>query len=282
MISSVQFRKERIFTLLLAAAALIQSAGGLFLPNLYRDQRWVVSIYRGTDLVTLALVVPALIGSMLLAVRGSNRARLVWIGILFYIFYNNLYFLLATAFNRLFLVYVAIAILSAWTLVEALLHLDAGRICAKAGPSGPGKAAGAVLFACATILLAMWVGQGLDMMIRGRIPGILSDAGGTTHPVAALDLTLIVPFLYAGSVLLWKSRPWGHVLSAVMSVQCFIIALVLVVAAPFQAAWGIPNSWTFFPLWAGMAAGFLFSAVATLRNMTARSVSAGSTDPPSA
>jgi len=67
---------------MLIAAVTVQALGGLCIKGLYRDNTWVSSIFRGTDVVTLVMVVPILMGSLTLARRGSPRARLILMGML--------------------------------------------------------------------------------------------------------------------------------------------------------------------------------------------------------
>lgn len=249
-----------ILPAILTAFVLLQSAGGLLIGGLYRDNAWVVSIYRGTDWVTLLLVVPVLIASLRLARRGSLRARLVLAGTLYYVFYNNVYYQF-TAFNRFFLVYVAIFVLSAAALIAVLLGTNAGRVAASDRVRKPVSLA---MFAMAAILAVMWIGQNILFIADGKVPQLIADTGGITHMVAALDLTLIVPLLALGAAWLWKGRPWGRVITTAMAVQCSLITIVLLVGTPFQAAAGVKDAWAFFPLWAFMGIVFWTSAALML------------------
>lgn len=254
-----------LLTAVLTAFVFVQSAGGLLIRGLYRDNAWVVSIYRGTDWVTLLLVVPVLIASLRLGRRGSLRARLVLTGALYYVFYNNVYYQF-TAFNRFFLVYAAIFVLSAGALIAVLLGTAAGRIAAPA-PDPVRKPVSLAMFAMAAILAVMWIGQNILFIVSGKVPQLIADTGGTTHMVAALDLTLIVPPLTLGAAWLWKGRPWGRVVTTAMAVQCSMITIVLLVGTPFQAAAGVKDAWTFFPLWAFMGIVFWSSAAFMLRSI---------------
>ena len=67
--------------------ATIASGVGLFIPEVYRDNAWVTAQNRGTDLVTLVIVVPATLVVLAHYQRGSARARLVLFGLLGYFFY---------------------------------------------------------------------------------------------------------------------------------------------------------------------------------------------------
>jgi hypothetical protein len=53
-----------VLTAIILVLAAVASAGGLFLPGLYRDTAWVVPQNRGADLVTLFLALPATLGAL--------------------------------------------------------------------------------------------------------------------------------------------------------------------------------------------------------------------------
>ncbi|HOT97114.1 MAG TPA: hypothetical protein PLG50_09665 [bacterium] len=255
-----------IFSILLIVTLIVQSAGGLFIKGLYRDNNWVVSIYYGTDLITLVLVVPVLIAALMLGKRGSARAQLIWTGTMYYAFYNNMYFL-GSAFNRFFLVYVALFVLSSFAIVAVLLNIDARRIGESFCAHMPRKSIATVLFLNAAVLGVMWIGQSLHYITSGELPQLIGDTGGVTNMVAVYDLSMIVPLYILGGIWLWRSRPWGYVVSAIMLIQSTLITTVLVVAAPFQAAAGVPNAWMMVPLWALMGVSFLAASIILLKNL---------------
>jgi hypothetical protein len=248
-------RYARTSSLLLAAVLALQGAGGILFPGLYRDSAWITSLLRAADLDALLLDVPVLLASMALARRGSARARVVWLGALYYAWYNDLYYLLGSAFNRFFLLYVAIFVCASFALVAALLDTDAGAVDAALAPRGRRGAAG-ILYANAAVLAVMWVGQCLLFVATGKVPQQIVDAGGTTHGVAALDLTTVVPPMLLGASWLVRGRAWGVVIAGGMLVQGLLIVADLALGAPFQQAYGVPGAWTVEPLWAAMGASF--------------------------
>ena len=121
-------RAEQILSFIIATLMALQSAGGLIIRGLYRDNARVTSASRGNDLVTLVVAVPLLLGSSAFARKGSLRARLVYLGLLYYELYNNMYYLFGTAFNRFFLVYEALFVLSASAFVLGLSKTTMARV----------------------------------------------------------------------------------------------------------------------------------------------------------
>ena len=65
---------------------------------------------------------PVLAGSVLAARRGSTRGLAVWLGTVSYLTYNAVMFCIATPFNRLFPLYVAMLSLSIFLLAGVAIH----------------------------------------------------------------------------------------------------------------------------------------------------------------
>jgi len=261
--SSSALHAAYVLSAVLAVVLILQSVGGLFISGLYRDNAWVISVFYGTDWVTLVIVVPILIGSLIASKRSSMRARFILMGTIYYVFYNNMYYLFS-AFNRFFLVYVALFVLSAGAFIAALLGTKAPRMIWPERRT-PRKTICATMLVCAAILAVMWLGQALLYIANSKLPQLIIDSGGSTHLVAAFDLTLIVPPLLLGAIWLWKSRPWGYVIATTMLIQCTIITLNLIITPAFQAAAGIKDAWTMVPLWALMGTAFLASSAYLLK-----------------
>ncbi len=252
------------FSLLTAAVLAIQATTGVFVAGLYRDGVWVSSVLRGQDVVALTVVLPILLVSHVMARRGSIAWRLVWIGTLYKIFYNNLYYLTGADFNRAFLLYPALAVCSAFAVGAALIETDTRRLDPTNLSPTRRRVAAAILLGCAGILTVLWVGQSLAYVFNGRLPQIVVDGGGGTHLVAAFDLTCIVPLMALGGHWLLQRRPWGYLVAAIMFVQGTLIVIDLVITPAFQAAAGVTDAWMMVPVWVLMGAGFLTGATALI------------------
>lgn len=91
-----------IIGFLIAAASI----GGLFRDGLYRNNLWATSQFQGSDLVRLVVVVPLFFLTLHYTRRGSIRALLIWIGIIWLTLYDYAFYLFGAAFNEFFLIYV--------------------------------------------------------------------------------------------------------------------------------------------------------------------------------
>jgi len=132
-------RMPYALSIIVAFLALVTSAGGVFIDDLYRDNSLVVEAMLGNDLVTLIVVVPLLVVVMISTRRGSQRALLGWLGLLGYMLYNYIFYVYAVAFNRFFLLYVALFTLSIYALIFGLSRLDTESIGQNFHPRTPAR-----------------------------------------------------------------------------------------------------------------------------------------------
>jgi hypothetical protein len=225
----------------IAVLMVVASLGGLFLPGLYRDNTWATAAFRGTDLATLLLAVPVLAVALVLARRGSERARLVWFAVLGYNVYNYAFYLFGTAFNDFFLLYAALESLSLITLVFAIPAVAAIRCPVRRARA---RVVAGYMAVVGVMFGAMWVAQAVQFLASGTVPKVIGDSGLHTSIVFALDLTLIVPAMLIGAVLLWRGHGAGVVLGVAMNVIGVLYMAALACAGAFQAHAGISGaSW---------------------------------------
>lgn len=262
-----QFKSAYILSFIIAILALVQSAGGLFIGNLYRDNAWVISAWYGNDLVTLIVAVPLFVAALILSIRGSQRAQLVWLGMLAYMLYNYAFYLFGAALNNFFLIYVALFSLSIYALIFAVPKVDVGGTSRRFRTKTPVKWISGYIMLFAVVVCGMWVSQSLSFVASVQIPQIVVDTGHVTNLVAALDLSLQVPFLALGAIWLWKRQPWGYVLAATMMIADTVYMVVLLAFSPFAVKAGVPGAWDFAPLWAVLFVGCLVSSGFLLGNM---------------
>jgi hypothetical protein len=251
----------------IAVLTIAASAGGLFIDDLYRDNPFATAAWRGTDLVTLVVAAPLLVGSLILARRGSVRAQLIWLGMLDYMLYNYAYYLFGTAFNGFFLIYVALLTLSMLALIFALARVDVQAVTRFFRARTPVRwIAGYLVFVAAGIG-GLWIAQSLSFVVTGEVPEFITKVAHPTSIVFALDLSLVVPFLILGAVWLGGRRGGGYVLAAIMSVKGTVYMLALAAVSVAAERAGFPEATAELPLWGLLSAGFLVAAVVLLGNV---------------
>jgi len=265
-------------TALVGALMLLASAVGLAVDALYRDNALVAAGWRGNDAVTLLVVVPALAVAVRRARADSDRARLVWAGLLAYALYGYLFYLFGAAFNALFLAYVALVALSLLALLFLLAPLDARAVAARVRGGVAPRAAAAWMLVVALGLGGFHVAVNASFLGTGRVPAIVAAVGGTTNVVAALDLTLVVPFALLGAWWLRRGAPWGYALAVVWNVKGAAYMAALTAASVQAVREGAATSLAQVALWGPIGVGCAGASVALLRALVAHP-SAGSERP---
>jgi hypothetical protein len=190
----------------------------LLAPGLLRGTAAMNGSARGTALVVLAVGVPALIASMAAVSGGAVRPVITWLGATAFTLYQSVLFLFATPFNRLFLAYVAMFALSAWTLVTLLKAVDVDGFVRHYAAAFPNRALAAYLGVLAVLNALAWLVQVVPATFRGGAPAFLAGSGLTTSPVYVQDLSFWIPLMAVSAAWLRRRRAWGYVLVGAMLV----------------------------------------------------------------
>lgn len=255
-----------VLSIIIAILAACVSLGGLFMQNLYRDNALVVAAWQGNDIVTLFLVVPVLLISLFFMQRKSAKARLFWMGSLWYMIYNYLFYMFGAAFNVFFLPYIAIFTLSGYTLIFALIQTDAIALSRLFSARTPVKWIGGFMIFFAVLLGTLWIMMSLSFIFTGVVPPSITQTDHPTGVVFAADLSLLIPALFFSAVLLWKKQPWGYVLSAIVLVKATAYGLVLLIMSVVSfVKQGIVDP--FIVLWSILTLGCLLSLAVLLGKM---------------
>ena len=249
-----------------AVLMLAASLAGLLAQGLYRDNLLVRSGWLGNDLVTLLAATPALVAALLLARRGSLRGRLLWLGLLAYAFYNYAFYLFGSAYNELFLAYVAIMTASGFALAFGLSNLDASSVAAHFATSTPVKRVAAYVLLVSALLGGFWLAISAEALVSGRSPAMVEATGGSTDLVAALDLSTVVSVGALSGWWLWRRRAWGYVLATVWNVKSAAYMLALSAATITSWRGGAVGDVSQIALWAPIGIGCTVASYILLRS----------------
>lgn len=189
---------RRWLTVIIAILAGVASVGGLTVPGLYRDAELFKCAWLANDAVT-AILAPALL-LVHVDTSGEVCARLLWLGILLYMFYNYAFYLFGAVFNWFFLIYVTLFTLSLYALLLALLITGSGGNIPKISKTSRRRWIAAFLLLVALPLATVEVGQYLRFILFGEEPQIPTL-------ILALDLTLVIPNTILAAVMLLRNSP---------------------------------------------------------------------------
>ncbi|HYZ13659.1 MAG TPA: hypothetical protein VFA08_08660 [Actinomycetota bacterium] len=247
---------------IVAALMLGASVLGIVIDDLYREAAWAREAFRGGDIVTLVLVVPVLITSLVLARRGSVRATVIWIGALAYSIYNYAYYVFGASFNDAFLIHIAIFSASIFALVMAASSVDVSSMAERLRGPRLARWIGGFLVLVGVGQGGLWVFIILRYVATGEVLADIPVRG--QHVVFALDLSLLVPALVVSGVLLWRRTPIGYVAAGIVSVMGSLVLLNLLLAAAFQANADVAGVKAFPVEGVAMTVGMVASALLLL------------------
>lgn len=224
-------------SLLLAVAA----GGELLISGLFRgDARYLVVQAFGQDYVTLLVALPALVICAILAGRGYERARLVWLGGLVYVVYTYTIYAFHVRFNPLFLVYVALLGLSIYALAGGLATTDFERIKARVTSKTPVGAVSVFLVVIAGLFYLTWLGEVVPALLAGEVPRSVADNGTPTSGVHVLDMAWILPATALAAWWLRRGRPIGYALAGVLLSFFSMLALAIMAMMVAMILYGQP------------------------------------------
>ena len=259
-----------ILSSIIVILTVIAAGGGLIFPDVYRDDAINNAINKaglyGNDLVTLIVAVPLLIGALIFATRDSLRARLIWLGMTYYILYNYAFYLFGAAINWFFPLYVALIILPVLVLIFALSNTDINGLSQNFRLTASIRWVSGYMFLFTALLVVVWAAQWLSFIVA-----VSPDAeqGNFIRTVAGMDMLLLASGMLLGAVWLWKRRPWGYLVATILNVSVAIYMLVLTVGSFTQAMVGVEGATALIPLWVFLGIASLVASLILLGNLPA-------------
>jgi hypothetical protein len=197
-----------VLSLLVIVVGGLIAALTFFVPDLLQGPAVTNGNARGTALVMFALATPALGLSMWLTWRGTRRARLIWLGSLFYLAYNAFLLLFLTPFNSLFLLYVAsesLALFATFALVFARRGFpdtdDAHEI--------PVKGLAVFVWVIVVLNALAWLQVVVPAVLSDDPGEFLDGLGVATNAIYIQDLTVWLPLMALAGWWMWQRRPLG-------------------------------------------------------------------------
>lgn len=210
----------------------------------YYDTLSTAAQMQGNDLVTLAVGLPLLVLSVILTMRRSLtrlafQGHLLLTGTLGFFLYTYLTMSTLTAFNALFLVYVALFGLSLYAFILSMMSFDLSSVAGHFADRLPRKWIAALLFFVGGFLSLAWLARILQPLLNGVDPALENT---TTLVIQTMDLSLIVPMAFLAGFLLLRRSAWGFLLSTVFIMKALTLGLGVSAMGINMAQAGVPDS----------------------------------------
>jgi hypothetical protein len=178
---------------LLGVVGAAAAAATAFVPDVLSGTPVMNGSARGTALVVLFVAVPVLALSTRAAGLGSVRGLAVWVGVTAYLTYNAVMFCLATPFNRLFPLYVAMLSLSIFLLAGLTIH--ASHVGSHLTSGRRLRWIGVYMAVIVTLNTLLWLRGVAAAVVADEPTSFLADTGLTTNPVYVQDLAFWLPVM---------------------------------------------------------------------------------------
>jgi hypothetical protein len=214
-----------VVALLVAVAAI---AGLLFRTTIYPTNELILA-YLPVDAFHLVVGLPILLGSMWLARRGKLIGLLCWPGALLYVLYSYITNLIGVPFGALFLPFLLLVTLSAYTTIGLLTSIDSEAVRRRLTGVVPARTAAGVLVGLTGLFVVMNLGN--------IVTATTGQPAGTPDlvPVWIADFVTVIPTCLIGGYLLWRRQALGYVAGAALLLQYSLLFFGLLPVMVFPA-----------------------------------------------
>ena len=217
------------------------------------------------DAVTLFVGVPLLITGIILTRKNSRRGYLLLTGTLGYFLYAYTSYVFLSAYNVLFLLYVALFSLSLFTFILAMMGLNPEQLKTEIDDRFPHSGIITFFWILAGFLTIAWTGRIVPALLAGVPPIGLESY--TTLVIQGLDLGIIVPTSALTAVLLKRRQAWGYALTAVILIKGLTMGMALIAMIIGMLMAGVPVSAFETTIFPGIAIAAVILTILMLRSV---------------
>jgi hypothetical protein len=241
------FYRTSIWLWLSIGAALLAVAGSviaLSLPGIYAGLTPAfLPQALAQDIANLAVVSPAWLILAALALRGSLRAYLLWLGVLTFTIYNYVIYTFSVPFGPLFLLWVAVLGLSLYALIGGVTAVDHKAVESSFTSRRAITVIAWFLIVTAVLFGLLWLSEDVPALLSGSRPPSVIAMALPTNPVHILDLGFFLPAVIATGVMLLRKKPLAYTVAPAFIVFLVLTGIPILLTPVVQAARGETASW---------------------------------------
>lgn len=215
----------------MAAVIAVTSLISLLKPGFYNKEtfNWQVQSL-GQDSLNLILIVPVLVITSFLQYKGNAKASPVWAGTMLYITYTYVIYCFNVHFNNFFIAYCFVFGSSFYSVLCFLYtHRDLNNEPESKRSHNIRMVTACYFLTVAVLFSFLWLSDLIPSVLQNRVPSAIIETGLYTNPVHVLDLSILLPGLFATGVLLLKKKNPANSIAPVF--LAFFILMDLTIAA---------------------------------------------------
>jgi hypothetical protein len=197
------------------------------------------------DIANLAIISPMWLILALLALRGSLRAYLLWLGVLTFTVYNYVIYTFSIPFGSLFLLWVAVFGMCIYSLIGGVTAVDHKVVESTFTSRRAIKVVAWFLIITAILFCFLWLSEDIPALLSNTRPQSTMDMALPTNPVHILDLGFFLPAVIATGVMLIKKKSLAYTLAPSFIVFLILTGIPILITPVVQsvrgeiAAWGV-------------------------------------------
>ena len=178
-------------------AAIVAIAGNILALSINRIYASLTPVFLpqavAQDIANLALIAPLWLILAALALRGSVRAYLLWLGVLTFTVYNYVIYTFSIPFEVLFLLWVAVFGMSLFALIGGAVSMDYQAVASAFTSRRAVQVTAWFLIVTAVLFGFLWLSEDVPALLSNTKPQSVVDMAIPTNPVHILDLGFFLP-----------------------------------------------------------------------------------------
>lgn len=231
-------------SLVAGVLAVIGSAIGLTVPGIYRALTPAfLPQALAQDLANLVVVGPVLLFCSFLALRGSLRGRVIWLGAVTFTVYNYVIYAFSIPFGPLLPVWIAVLGMCLFALIGGVATTDSRSAAARFGSPRALVVTGWSLLVVGTLFTLLWLSEDIPAWLSGSTPQSAIDMAVPTNPVHILDLAFFLPAVAVVGVLLLRGRAFAYPLAPALVVFLILTGVPILITPFVQLVIGQAPGW---------------------------------------
>ena len=245
--------KSTIWLWLSIVAAIVAIAGNILALSINRIYASLTPVFLpqalAQDIANLALIAPFWLILAALALRGSVRAYLLWLGVLTFTVYNYVIYTFSIPFEVLFLLWVAVLGMSLFSLIGGVVSMDYQAVASAFTSRRAVQVTAWFLIVTAVLFGFLWLSEDVPALLSNTKPQSVMDMAIPTNPVHILDLGFFLPAVIITGICLLKKKAWAYSIAPAFIVFLILTGIPILVTPVVQSAIGQSAAWgVFYPI----------------------------------